>query len=455
MPASLVPFGPVDAASATIVDDRVARGEKLLIGDRAYYPPAWWMDPLRTILFLVLPIFCFAAYFNRFNYWTFNASEDFVTRRTFGLGLYSMGLMLSGIVVARMAVRRQDTVTLLDVERATTILVRLGWVTILAYALLLGSLLFQPELALDLLRGNAAAATELRTVLGRIPGITSFVQFDIVYLALASVLVTLARFRMPTRLWVMTAVVLGLTFLRAVFASERLALLEAMAAIVVVPVAFRWKPSLWRSVAPFIGIVAVFMAFAAGEYFRSWQYYQNFYDSYLEFIIQRFAGYFSTSINNGAGAYLIYGQFDPVPQITSGWVTKFPGLSRIFGSDGPLALDEFLSRYATIEFNNPGGFYAAFLDYPFAIASAFMVFVGIAIGLIHRSFENKGLVGLLLYPAMFLGLTDLVRILYISDTRTLPIFLGVFVTVWAIEGRKVPRESYLARIAEYARKGRQ
>ncbi|MHA0337034.1 hypothetical protein [Sphingomonas aquatilis] len=429
----------------------VGRRPAILLGANLYEPLAWWMDPVRAIVFVVLPIFCFAAYFNRFNYWTFNASRDFITPQTFGLGLYSMAMLVVGITVGRLLVPRQDMVSLIDGERATRVLIRIGWVAILAYAILLGTLVMHLSLVLSLLRGDIVASGELRNVLGRIPGITSFVQFGTVYLALVSTLVMMTNYSMTPRLWTMTAVIFALVFARSILASERLALLEALAALGVIPIAYRWRPSLWRTIAPFIGIIFVFVAFAALEYFRSWQYYQQYYDTYADFIAPRFAGYFSTSINNGAGAYLTYGQFTPKPEITVGWITKFPILGSFIREPDVTMMDNFLEMYATPEFNNPGGFYAAFLDYPFPIATAFMIGLGAVIGTVHRSFQNKSLIGMLLYPAVFLGTTDLIRIVYISDTRTLPLFLGAIITAYAIKPVRMPRDRFLTYAAGAAR----
>jgi hypothetical protein len=429
----------------------VRRRPAILLGANLHEPLAWWMDPIRAILFVVLPIFCFAAYFNRFNYWTFNASRDFITPQTFGLGLYSMAMLVVGITVGRLIVPRQDMVSLIDGERATRVLIRIGWVAIFAYAILLGTLVMHLSLVLSLLRGDIVASGELRNVLGRIPGITSFVQFGTVYLALVSTLVMMTNYTMTSRLWTMTGVIFVLVFARSILASERLALLEALAALGVIPIAYRWRPSLWRTIAPFIGIIFVFAAFAALEYFRSWQYYRQYYDTYADFIAPRFAGYFSTSINNGAGAYLTYGQFTPKPEITVGWITKFPIIGSLIREPDITMMDNFLEMYATPEFNNPGGFYAAFLDYPFPIATVFMIGLGAVIGAVHRSFQNKSLLGMLLYPAVFLGTTDLIRIVYISDTRTLPLFLGGIITAYAIKPMRMPRDRFLTYAAGAAR----
>lgn len=433
-----------DGRTAKPGPDRSRLDSVVLLGADLHQPLAWWTDPLRALTFIVLPIFCAASYFNRFSYWTFNYTRDFVTRETFDLGLYSLAMLLLGVVVGRLSTRRRDVVSVFDGERALRVLVRIGWVAILAYAILLSTLVVHLDIVLDLLHGDATAPTRLRDALGRIPGITSFVQFGTVYLALAATLATMTNLKLTKRIWVMTAFIFGLVFVRSVLASERLALLEALAALVIIPLAYRWKPSFWRFIAPYLGAVFVFIAFAAGEYLRSWQYYRMFYDTYFSFIGPRFLGYFSTSINNGAGAYLTAARYAPHPEITVGWITKFPVLGSFIKSPNITIMDNFLENYATPEFNNPGGLYAAFLDYRFPIASLFMIGIGAVIGSVHRRFQNRALIGMLLYPSIFLGMTDLIRIMYISDTRTLPLFIGAFVTWWAIRPVQLERDRFLS-----------
>ena len=420
----------------------------LALGAKEVARGAWWLDPILATLFIVLPIFCAAAYLNQFNFSDFNASENFLTPTTFALALFSMALLVLGIAIGRALQPRRELVTLIEVDRAERVLVTLGWITIIAYALLFGTLATQASLVLNLLRGDASAGSDLRDALSRIPGVTSFIQFGAVYLALLSSLVVMSGYRPPTRLWLMTGVIVVLTFLRALLASERLALLEAGAALFIVPIAYRWRPSLWRGFAPLIGIGVIFAAFAAGEYFRSWQYYRSFYDSYFDFISQRFFGYFSTSINNGAGTYLVFAQYGTKPEITSTWITKFPILGGIIrpGTE-PSTLDMFLANYATPEFNNRGGFYAAYLDYPFVLASAFMLVIGIVIGWVYKNFQNKSVIGLLLYPMIFLGQTDFIRLVYIADQRTLPIFLGAFLARHWLRPVAAPRDRTLAVIS--------
>ena len=118
---------------------------------------AWWLDPIRAVLFIVMPIFCFASYLNQFTYWTYGASEDFVTARTFGLAIYSSALMLSGVVLARLAIRRRDVVLVLDEARTELVLRWLGWISIAAYIFFLGALLAHPGLVLALFQGSIQA----------------------------------------------------------------------------------------------------------------------------------------------------------------------------------------------------------------------------------------------------------------------------------------------------------
>lgn len=448
MPGSLSARPPGNKSRKPTRLERPRPGSMLMIGLQPASRLAWWLDPARATVFIVLPIFCAAAYLNQYNYSDFNASENFLTAETFSLGMLSIALLVLGMTIGRSLKPRRDVVTIVIYNRVEKVLLAIGWITIVAYVLLLGTLATNLSLVLQLVRGDIDAGGELRKALGRIPGVTSFIQFGVVYLSLLSALIVMAKYRPPTKIWVMTGAILLVTLLRALLASERLAMLEALAALFIIPVAYWWRPSLWRGLAPLIGIAFVFSAFSAGEYFRSWQYYQAFYSSYFEFITQRFFGYFSTSINNGAGTYMLYAQYAPKAEITSAWVTKFPILGGLIRPPGqPSTLDMFLETYATPEFNNPGGFYAVFLDYTFVIASIFMVLLGMIVGFIYRCFQNKTLFGLLLYPAVFLGQTDFIRLVYIADVRTLPIFIGVVLAIYWLRPIEVPRDRALAALS--------
>jgi hypothetical protein len=427
-----------------------AREPVVVLGVDEVQPTAWWLDPILTLLFLLIPLFCFAAYYNQFNFAVFNSSENFVTPETFRLGLFSAGLLIFGMMLAKGVKPRVDHVVIAEARRVDRVLLILAWVSIGAHLLYMGAVLVRYDLIFALLRGDVMASYDLRDFLGRIPGITSLLQFGVVYMAMVSALWTLGGVRFSTQQWTLTAIVFGLYFARSILASERLALLEALAALLVAPAAFKLRPSALRAAAPYIGSVFVFLAFAAGEYLRSWQAYRGAYGSYAEFIVPRFFGYFSTSVNNGAGTYLLFGKFDPAPQQTVTWITRFPGLGRFFergllpsGSEDTL-LNRYLETFGSPEFNSPGGLYAAFYDYPFVVACVFMVFIGFVIGWLFRSFVNRTLWGLLLYPVIFLGMTDLIRNLYITGTRTLPIFLGGVVAAWALRAIQVPRDRLAA-----------
>jgi hypothetical protein len=249
--------------------------------------------------------------------------------------------------------------------------------------------------------------------------------------------------------WVLWWTILGFVAARAVLSGERLALLEALAAIFIVPIAFTWARSFWRTVAPYLGIVVIFIGFAAAEYIRSWQYYKQFYDTYYEFITVRFIGYFSTSVNNGAGTYLMYAADNPEPDIMVGWVTRFPGLTSYFSGDEPSLLHRYLATWASPEFNNPGGLYAAFLDFPFLTGTVVMVGLGFVIGVTYQSFLRRRIFGMVLYPLLFLGITDLIRIVYMTDTRSFPIFVGTILVTLALRPTYLPA-SWIVRAGDGA-----
>ncbi len=57
--------------------------------------------------------------------------------------------------------------------------------------------------------------------------------------------------------------------------------------------------SLMRA-APTMLLILAITVFGVFEYFRSWKFYQHQEKSFVGFVVNRFTGYYATSINNGA-----------------------------------------------------------------------------------------------------------------------------------------------------------
>jgi hypothetical protein len=189
---------------------------------------------------------------------------------------------------------------------------------------------------------------------------------------------------------------------------------------------------LLRAATPLWGAVALCIIFAFGEYFRSWQFYQyQGYNSFLEFVLLRFVGYFSTSINNATGIIL---HFDPIgsPATTARWFYK---LLQVFGAgfaDQTNVIDQYLATFANPEFNNVSGLYLPFIDFGLISGVLVLIVVGAVSEVFYRSFSRSQPAGLIIYPTWYVGLLDFIRIFYWGESRYIPIIVPAACVLWFV-----------------------
>jgi hypothetical protein len=394
--------------------------------------PPLWLNPAFLAAVFILPLYCFASALNHSNYRLYGARGDFVTPEAFMVGLSAAILFIIGALLGQSGGASTVPAQRLSAAKVNSALSILGWLALIAYVIFLGSIVFQFDLVLALLKGQRGASAVLHRNLGRIPGVTSLMQLSIVGFSLLAGMRALSDFRPKPSVERLYSILLFLTVVRVLLASERLALIEAVAALGLAPLAFRWKPSPLRSMMPLIGAAGVFVLFCVAEYFRSWQYYKMIFGSYSEFIVSRFFGYFSTSVNNGAGLYITSEEHNPY-KLTLEWLWKLPVVGKLFAPPES-TVGYFLTNYASAEYNNPGGLFVPLNDYGLAIASVIWLVVGFLAGASYRRFQAGNVWGLLLFPTIFIGITDLVRIFYWSGTRTFPIFIGGILVALYVAG---------------------
>ena len=225
--------------------------------------------------------------------------------------------------------------------------------------------------------------------------------------------------------------------------SERLALLELV--LILGPVLFRTRLlnrprgavfRLGLILRPVVGVALLVLMMGGTEYFRSWQYYQNEFDSLLSFTVSRLLGYYATSHNNGAMALNMLDSW-PVPFFTLQWFWDFPLINntqlsyeQIVGFDPELAYSGFLETWGNLEFNNPGGLFMPTLDYGILGGAAFWLGFGLVAGRLYRGFVAGSLAGLLIYPVIFLTILEMPRFLYACTVRPFPAFVLIGVILW-------------------------
>lgn len=385
------------------------------------FSPPLWMNPAIIVGVFIVPLYCLASWLNHSTYRYFGARADFVTPELFLVGLSGAFFFIAGAMLGQTGPRGAGSALQIRQSKIDNALRVMGWLAIVAYLIFLSALVFQFDLVVQVLLGNRGASNVLQRNLARIPGVTSFMQLSVLGFTLLASLKSVSNYKIPSDIKQIYITLLVFAGLRVLLASERLALIEAAVAVALAPMAFRWRSSLTKSLLPIIGVLGVFILFAIGEYFRSWQYYKLIYGSYFDFVSARFFAYFSTSINNGAGIYSVDSSHNY--KMTLEWLWKFPVIGKYFAPPTS-GLSYFLNNYATNEFNNPGGLFVPFNDYGFWGGATLWVFFGIVAGVLYKDFARGGIGGLVFYPVFYLGATDLVRIFYWVNTRTFPIFLG-------------------------------
>lgn len=398
--------------------------------------PPWWLNPLWYCLLILLPLFVGATfsmqpYMEQLDQRTNNLSTENIL-----LGVLSIGMFMLGCLPFTW--RRVTARPSLDLDMGAVngVLTFMGGLSLAAYLIYFSSLAANPHLIMEFLSGSADSMVNVRQAMEQIPGITSFVHAAMPFLALYSVaamhdggrgLSTANR-----RLLVILAVMI---VARAILGSERLAMVEAAVAYAVPRVTFIWRPTPLRAALPYLGVVMVFGLFCVGEYFRSWQYYKMYYPSFLEFISVRFLGYFVTSINNGAGIVSHYPPLGYPGQTADG----FYRMLKIFGIDfnpGDDVLNQYLKSFATLEFNNAGGLYIPYMDYGTAGGALCFLIMGGLTGFLYRRFVAMWPLALLLYPAWYIALLDIIRIWIWGSSQFVPIVLVSVVAALVLHGKR-------------------
>ena len=301
------------------------------------------------------------------------------------------------------------------------------------------------SLVLGVIRGEKGASYVMKeTYLGTISGVTTLTQFGIAAAVLAVILASRDGWK---GLRVRFALLFAMAVARALFNSERLAIIEL--AIPAAVVLLRLKvlgnhrlPSRVRAILPFAPIAGsglLLVLFAGSEYFRSWSTYYSGGDlGFWTFASLRLVGYYVTALNNGAVLMKYVGpvgapffilhflwRFPLVHTVVDG---LYPNLPWGNGDDDPYMT--ILDLHANPEFNNGGGYFAPTLDVGFMGALIFWLLAGVICGLCYRLYTRNHIGGLLFYPVLFTGVAEMPRVLYWGEGRIVPVYVVLGVIAW-------------------------
>jgi oligosaccharide repeat unit polymerase len=391
----------------------------------------WWLRPAPLVLCVIVPLY---LSFLSFDY------ENVVPRRYVPSENYWWGLLLLGALALGAALaggrNRIPPGTLLPAPAPMRIpgvlTASLLVFTVTAYLVWFGPLTTQPQLIGEIFNGDR---DNLRGELQTLPGVTTLTQCGIAFV----VLVTIKRYQGTALAWERAGVwlVIALAVGRALLWSERLAVLEVVVPCAVTAAAFyRFRTRQGARLAlvlPLIGPVLLFFAFAGTEYFRSWRFYQDYYDSIWQFSYERLMTYYAVATNSGVG---LLEEMRNWPQYTGRFVFEWawsmpklgPILTDTFG-DVRLDFGDFLLDYGDREFNNPSGLFPIVYDIGYFGSAIYFFLVGLVIGLLRRSYAQKQPFGLLFYPFCVLFILELLRFNYLASSRFIPAAGSLFIAM--------------------------
>jgi hypothetical protein len=302
-------------------------------------------------------------------------------------------------------------------------------------------LLQNPGLMAEIAAGERSSIRDVATTQ---PGITTMTQFGVAYvIAYAAMRASGAR---PIARWEQAALfgVFLLGAIRAVAWSERLAVIELVVAYVVARLAYTrvLRERTWSlaTALPLAAPVLLYVLFTATEYFRSWHYFVNEYDSVWEFAFERLMAYYATASNNGIGL-LVENRLWPeyTGRFVAEWMYLMPVVGealREYVGDPEKQYFYFLSRFARPEFNNPSGLFPIVFDIGYAGSMLYFAAVGALIGALWDAWRRQARAGVLFFPMAMLFLVELLRFNYFASSRFFPVAVALAL-IWAVS-RPVP-----------------
>lgn len=394
----------------------------------------WWVKAHWMILFLLLPLFLFlvAGGIPLPDLVQDNCNKSY---QTYGM-TYLMLLGTFALIGYQTSVpikgpRNQLSIppALLDVTAAFTIA---------AYVIWLGPILLNFD---AITQAMARSFIGLRQQGRTIPGVTTFSQLGVMYLLMYTVSLFTLKQSLNSRHHVFLGVIIVCIILRVVLWSERMGLIEAVVPVGIViachSALIRKRRALSGAMmmAPIFGLILLLAVFGVFEYGRSWYFYQDQYESYPLFVIERVSFYYTTSIQNGC-MLLEHGQWpNQNYQYMFDFLHNFPVIGTMFSDllNTESSFSEILLSYGADEFNNPSGIFTIIHDLGLLGAAIFAIALGYIIGWMNGQFFNRTALGLMVYPVLFVGVLEVFRIPYFTLGRFFPIIVWACLSAYIIQ----------------------
>jgi hypothetical protein len=406
----------------------------------------WWLRPAPLILAVIVPLY---LSFMAFDY------EAVVQRRYIPSANYAWGLVLLLALALGAAMGTGMGQSGIPDRHARAVPRIPAWFTaplilftVVAYVVWFGPLAADPGIVLEVFSGER---DHVRDVVQTMPGVTTLTQCGPAFVVLATIKRCSpggAALWERCGVWLVFALAIGRAFLWA----ERLAVLEILVPWAVTILAFyRFRHLASARLATLLPVVAplfLFLAFAGTEYFRSWRFYQNYYDSIWAFTYERLMTYYAVASNSGIG---LLEESRDWPQYTGRfvfeWAYSMPKVGRVlidaFG-DVRQDFSRFLSGYGEREFNNPSGLFPIVYDVGYFGSAAYFLVAGILVGLARQAYVRKQPIGLMFYPFCVLFILELLRFNYLAASRFIPIAGSLIVALVLLY--ELPRKGHAQKL---------
>jgi oligosaccharide repeat unit polymerase len=321
----------------------------------------------------------------------------------------------------------------LNMIHTKIVVTSLCFLCVSAYTIWLGPT-FSMDIFLEVINSSGGAIG--RQYGNLITGVTTLTQIGIPLVVVCSfslLVPNLVSYRSKRFYWIIIFVIFTLSLYRVIIWSERLSFFELTVPLITVWVYSRFRGQLFIQFLPLFFIGVIIVVFGFFEYFRSWNYYQDYYSNIFLFSTHRLCSYYVSSFNNMAMLlYTMPPAFEPIN--TLDFIYKFPNpftdVLREAKSDiWKYGYIYYLERYTNPEFNLFSGVGFAVHDFgPLGGSMALSVY-GFISGLLYKAFKHQYLYGLILYPIWMTGLLDFGRILYWTSGRAFPSWVAAFLLI--------------------------
>jgi hypothetical protein len=228
--------------------------------------------------------------------------------------------------------------------------------------------------------------------------------------------------------------------IRMVAWSERLAVIELVVTYAVARLAFAQVASarVWSLAAalPLAAPLLLYGAFTGTEYFRSWEFFKNQYDSVWAFSLDRLLAYYATASNNGIGLLVENPHW---PEYSGRWIAEWLYMMPWVGEalresvgDSKVQYYEFLlGGLGRAEFNNPSGLFPVVFDIGYAGSMLYFLAAGALVGTLYDGWRRHAVAGVLFYPPALLFALEILRFNYFASTRFFPVAVAL-AFLWAV-----------------------